>query len=215
MQQNHTSTIRGLNIAVIVLAALSLIASAIVFSVLANSKDLIYDYVASEGYSLYDDYGYDYDFDYDDLWDDDYGHHGNRYHASLGSTHPLAAAHAIPASSYYYGYEPDAMLALDLFFGIINGLLIWEMIASVAMLIFGILALVRAGKPEKLRQIMVFGILGAVISFLAGHIILTVLFIISAVMANKDKNALAPAPVPPVPPTPPTPPVPPQGTYPF
>ena len=98
-------------------------------------------------------------------------------------------------------------MALDLALGIINGLLIWEMIASVAMLVFGILSLVRTGKPEQLKQIMVFGILGAVISFLAGHIILTVIFTVSAVMANKDKNALVPMA--------PTTPVPPQGPYPF
>lgn len=204
MQQNHTSTIRGLNIAVIVLAALSLIASAIIFSVLENSKGLLYDYMSSEEYLLYE---YDYGFDYDDPWDDGYGHRGSGYHAGLGTVAPLITAHAAPVSSYQYGYQPDSRMALDLALGIINGLLIWEMIASVAMLVFGILSLVRTGKPEQLKQIMVFGILGAVISFLAGHIILTVIFAVSAVMANKDKNALAPMA--------PTTPVPPQGPYPF
>lgn len=222
MQTSHSSLIRGLNIAVVVLSALSLIASVAIFSFLANSKDMIYDYVASDGYyTLKDSLDYDYDYDYlDDLWDDyDYGHHGDRYHTGLHQAQqaPSAISHTLPADYYDYSYylDEDDIVALDIMFGIIDALLIWEMIASAGMLVFGILGLVRAGKPEKLGQVMVFGIIGAVLSFFAGHIILTVLFIISAVMANKDKNEILAAPIPPAEPPHVPPQVPPQGTYPF
>lgn len=199
MKPDHSSLIRGLNIAAVVLAALSLISCAIGFAVIEANKVYLYDAVADEYYSSYDYYYDDYwDDYYDDLWDDDYWYDDHGYssphHSSTGIHHAsFSAPAATPvASSYYddvYGVQ-DAWAALDITLAIVNALLIWEIIVSIAALVFGILGLVNAGKPQKLKSLVVFGIVGAVASFLGGHIILVVLFIISAVMASKDKNAL-------------------------
>ncbi len=198
MNTNHTSLIRGLNIAVIVLAALSLIGCAFTFTTIESSKGLIYDYVLSEyGYGqdyydydyLDDDFYYDFDdddFDWDGYWDDGYGHKGP-HHSSAALAHPVSLSSS-------YSYDEALTASVDLILGIVNAVLIWEIIVSLATLLFGIFGVVHAGKRDKLKMLMVLGIVGAIVSFLGGHIILMVLFIISAVMANKDKNMPLSAP---------------------
>lgn len=197
MNTNHSSLIRGLNIAITALAALTLICCVVGMGVLNSTKTYAYDAVASEyssGYYSDDWYDYfddDYWYDSDDWYDDDYWHdygHGGSHHASLQH-----GAALIPAASGYHSYGSsleDAYMAVDIMYNVINALLIWEIVVAIVVLLLGILGIVGAGKQEKLRTLMVFGIVGAVISFLGGHIILVVLFIISAVMANKDKTAL-------------------------
>lgn len=231
MNTNHSSLIRGLNIAITALAALTLICCMVGIGVLNSTKSYAYDAIASEySYDAYEDDWYDYlDDDYwydDDHWDDDYWHdygHGGSHHASI--QHDAAL---IPTASGYYSYGSDiedAYMAVDIMYAVINGLLIWEIIVAIVVLLFGILGIVSAGKQEKLRQLMVFGVVGAVVSFLGGHIILMVLFIISAVMANKDKTAMlnanmvavpveVPAPAPAPAPAPVAPPVTPDVPYP-
>lgn len=216
MNTSHSSLIRGLNIAITALAALSLITCIVAMVTLGSTKDFFYDAIAESYYdgdlSYYDDSWYDY-LD-DDFWYDDHDA-AHPHHTSLAAEHP---AQTMPV----YGYSTlsdsgidDAYVAMDIMIAVVNGLLIWEIVVSIVALLFGILGLVNAGKQDKLKQVMVFGIVGAVVSFLGGHIILMALFIISAVMANKDKTALlnanlaAAPPVPPTPPTSPAPPVPP------
>lgn len=188
MKTDHTSLIRGLNIAVIVLAALSLIASIVAFSAIEGNKSLIYDYALSEyGYTqdYYDYFDDDFYYDFDDDYWDGYSHNGP-HHSSASYA---ASAQMVPvSSSSLYTDEDVITYSIDIMLAIINGVLIWEMVISAAALVFGIFGVVSAGKREKLKAVMVMGIIGAVLSFFGGHIILMVLFIISAVMANKDKN---------------------------
>lgn len=212
MKADHSSLIRGLNIAVTVLAALSLVSCVVGLAVLGSVKGYAYDALAEEYARTYDyddywdDYYYDYWDDWDD-WDDDFGWdddgygygHGHGHHSNASVHH----AALTPAASGYYSYSgdiEDAYAAMDVTFGLVTVAVIWEIIISIACLLLGIFGIVSAGKPAKLKTVMVMGIVGAVVSFLGGHIILTALFIISAVMANKDKTALLnasmPAPAP-------------------
>ena len=48
-----------------------------------------------------------------------------------------------------------------------------------------------SNRPEKLKGVMVWNIVGAVASFFAGGLVTLVLCIVVAVFANKDKQALA------------------------
>lgn len=193
MKPIHASLIRGLNIGITVLAALSLITCVVGMTFLGVNKDYLYAALEEEyGASVYDpdylddfydDYLDDFYFDHD-LWDDDYGT-SHPHHASL-STESL-----VPVSDGYFGYSTsseDVEAIMDIALAVVNALLIWEIIVSAVTLVFGILGIVGAGKQEKLKALTVCGIVGAVIAFLGGHIVLVVLFIISAVMANKDKT---------------------------
>lgn len=206
MSADHSSLIRGLNIAVTVLAALSLVSCVVGLAVLGSVKGYAYDAVVEEYARTYDDAYWDdryYDF-FDDDWDDDYWYdHDHGYGRGYGHHSDASVHHAVlcPAVSGYASYPgdlEDAYVAMDLTFGLITAAIIWEIVVSIACLLLGILGIVGAGKPAKLKQLMVLGIVGAVVSFLGGHIILTALFIISAVMANKDKTALLAASAPPV-----------------
>lgn len=192
MNTNHSSLIRGLNVAVTVLAALSLITCVVALAAIGASKDYLYDAIAEEYYDgdldYYEyDYGFDYGYGLGDLLDDDWG---GPWHDGHGYDHPHHAALSASAPQHWvsspYGAE-DPLVALEVGLAILDALLIWEIIVSAVSLLFGILGMVNAGKPQKLGQIMGIGIAGAVVSFLGGHIILVALFIISAVMANKDK----------------------------
>lgn len=205
MKADHSSLIRGLNIAVTVLAALSLVACVVGLAVLGSVKGYAYDALAEEyarSYDYdYDDYFDDFYYDYLDDWYDDYGWDDDGYGHGFGHHSNASVHHAAltPAASGYHSYPgdiEDAYAAMDITFGLITAAIIWEIIVSIACLLLGIFGIVSAGKPAKLKTVMVLGIVGAVVSILGGHIILTVLFIISAVMANKDKTTLLNAAIP-------------------
>ncbi|MCI9129148.1 MAG: hypothetical protein HFJ65_02350 [Eggerthellaceae bacterium] len=225
MKPTHSSAIRGLNIAIIVLSALTLITAVVIYPFFAANMDEIGEYIADEMYMDYGrgdyyDYGYDYDYDLDDLLDDygygdgygddgyGYGngrhhyepyHHGSAHHtASLArALAPAQPAALMPVDYGYYDYSGNAVFLVGLMLTVLNVLMVWEMIVAVACLLFGILGCAWAGNPQKMKTIFVFGIIGAIVSFLGGHIILTALFVISAILANKDKKEAAAFPPPP------------------
>lgn len=75
--------------------------------------------------------------------------------------------------------------------GVFSILMVLLVICGIVVLVAGIMGVRGADKPEKLKSVMVWNIVGAVVSFFGTGIISAVLCIIVAVFANKDKNAYA------------------------
>lgn len=64
-------------------------------------------------------------------------------------------------------------------------------ICGILVLIAGIMGVRGADRPEKLKGVMIWNIVGAIASFCGAGIISLVLCIVVAVFASKDKNAFA------------------------
>lgn len=75
--------------------------------------------------------------------------------------------------------------------GVFSILMVLMAIGGIVILVAGIMGMRGADKPEKLKGVMTWNIVGAVVSFFCSGLISTVLCIIVAVFANKDKNAYA------------------------
>lgn len=114
---------------------------------------------------------------------------------SLGGCAALGSSAAIVASSGYDyiplddGYYMDTAAATGLM-GVLTFFMVVACIASVLILVAGIMGVRNADKPEKLKGVMAWNIVGAIAGLLGSWISL-VLCIIVAVFANKDKNAYA------------------------
>lgn len=100
---------------------------------------------------------------------------------------------AINDSGYDYFYTDEGyiieMSDINMLLGMLGGFIFWGFACLVLVLIAGIMGVRGANKPEKLKSVMVWNIVGAVASFLGAGIISLVLCIVVAVFANKDKNA--------------------------
>ncbi len=93
-------------------------------------------------------------------------------------------------SSMHYSFDSDDAFFVSAIMMLIGGgLSIWVLICCAAGLIAGIFGTLHAGNPAKLGFVMGWAIAGAILSFLGGNIITTVLLVIVAVFANSDKRA--------------------------
>ena len=94
----------------------------------------------------------------------------------------------------YDSLSPEGVASLvGLSIGIGMAFLVWGMLCAAVSLIAGILGLRNNSKPEKLGAVFGWSIAGAVVAFLSGRIITTILLVVAAVYANKLRNP-APAP---------------------
>lgn len=146
MQLDHAKAIKGLSIAVIVLAALGIIVSIIG----AIMMGIIGAAVSTYGPS----YGGNY-FDYD---------------------------------GFNYYYDTDDLAIMSLIMSVGSGAFVFAMICCIVVLVAGIIALRNGSNPQKLSSVFGWSIAGAIIGFLGCGFITTVLCIIIAVFANKDKR---------------------------
>lgn len=109
-----------------------------------------------------------------------------------------AGGAAVSGSGYDYFYTDDGYVIetsdLNAILGVLSILVFWVFVCLVLVLVAGIMGVRGANKPEKLKGVMTWNIVGAVAAFLGAGWISLVLCIIVAVFANKDKQALAAAP---------------------
>lgn len=92
------------------------------------------------------------------------------------------------ANSYELAHDTSDAMALMAIVGVIGGMfLVWAILVSVVSLIAGIIGLRNCQNPAKLGSVFGWNIAGAIASFLCGSIVVTVLCIIVAVFANKDR----------------------------
>lgn len=99
--------------------------------------------------------------------------------------------HSIASSLHDAGFTDDEAVALfTVLFGMLGVALVWALICSALALVAGIKAMGAGADPTKLKSATTWSIVGAVASFLGCGIVTTVLCIIVAVFASKDKSAL-------------------------
>ena len=104
---------------------------------------------------------------------------------------------AISGSGYDYFYTDDGLYFttddVSVLLGMLGFLVFLVIVCAVLILIAGILGVRGAAKPEKLRGIMIWNIVAAVVSLLSCCWVSLVLCIIVAVFANKDRALYAAA----------------------
>ncbi|MEC4272803.1 hypothetical protein VJ923_06495 [Adlercreutzia sp. R25] len=109
-----------------------------------------------------------------------------------------AGGAAISGSGYDYFYTDDGYYItvddMNMILGVAGVLVFLVLICAVLILIAGILGVRGANKPEKLKGVMIWNIVAAVVSLLSGCWVSLVLCIIVAVFASKDRKLYA-APV--------------------
>ena len=105
---------------------------------------------------------------------------------------------AISGSGYDYFYTDDGLYFttddVSVLLGMLGFLVFLVIVCAVLILIAGILGVRGAAKPDKLRGIMIWNIVAAVVSLLSCCWVSLVLCIIVAVFANKDRALYAAAP---------------------
>lgn len=150
MYQNHAKALKGLGIAIVVLAALSIAGCLLGLAFTVFSGGMAATLVP---------------YSYNDA--------------------------SIASEMHEMGLSDDEAVALfAMLFSMIGAALVWALICSALALVAGIKAMGAANDPAKLKSTMTWNIVGAVASFLGCGIVTTVLCIIVAVFANKDKAAL-------------------------
>lgn len=187
MQNDHTGAIRGMAIANIIITGLSLIllisCSAMLAANIGPLMDLVDEY-ADSGYI-------------DDYLDDGNGSIFDNASLDAASVDVTltAAGHShsdggLISSDPFSNESADYTdLVSDIIVGVIAVVaVIWGLMLALTLLA-AIFILVYCGKPEKLQAQVIWSIVGAVISFLSCSIVVTILFIISAVFASGDKKA--------------------------
>lgn len=111
-----------------------------------------------------------------------------------------AGGAAISGSGYDYFYTDDGYYIttsdMTALLGMLGVVVFLVLVCAVLILIAGILGVRGANKPEKLRGIMIWNIVAAVVSLISGCWVSLVLCIIVAVFANKDRALYAAAPAP-------------------
>lgn len=109
-----------------------------------------------------------------------------------------AGGAAISGSGYDYFYTDDGYYItvddMNMILGVAGVLVFLVLICAVLILIAGILGVRGANKPEKLKGVMIWNIVAAVVSLLSACWVSLVLCIIVAVFASKDRKLFA-APV--------------------
>ena len=107
---------------------------------------------------------------------------------------------AISGSGYDYFDTDDGLYFttddVSVLLGMLGFLVFLVIVCAVLILIAGILGVRGAAKPDKLRGIMIWNIVAAVVSLLSCCWVSLVLCIIVAVFANKDRALYAAAPAP-------------------
>lgn len=161
MQNEHTKAIRGLNIAVIVMSALTICGL------------LIGAVALGLGTAALNEYGPD-----------------AIQYSQNHPDHSMAAHMHDDYYDVDVDIDADDLMGLANF-GMAAGFagIGWELVTCVATLIAAIAGVRHADKREKLGLLFGWGIAGAVAAFLGGRIITCVLMVISVVFAQKDKNA--------------------------
>lgn len=160
MQESNARTLRGVSIAVVVLAVLAILTFLLgaiavgIFGAIATDPSLYGDGIAIDGYN-----------------------HGR-----------------------YDSLSPEGVASIvGLSLGIAIAFLVWGMLCAAVSLIAGILGIRNHDKPEKLGAVFGWSIAGAIVAFLSGRIITTVLLVVAAVYAHKLRNpapaAYAPQPM--------------------
>lgn len=100
----------------------------------------------------------------------------------------------VASTGYDYFYTEDGYIIevsdINALLAMLGFLVFWMIVCYVIVLVAGIMGVRGAAKPEKLKGVMIWNIIGAVVSFLGAGIISLVLCIVVAVFANKDKKAL-------------------------
>ncbi len=88
---------------------------------------------------------------------------------------------------YYYDdyYDPATMQLVSI---VTNALMVWACVCSIFTLVVGIISLRFGSDPQKLGMVFGWSVAGAVVSFIGSGIIVTILLIITAVFAHKDKQ---------------------------
>ncbi|WP_302964572.1 hypothetical protein, partial [uncultured Adlercreutzia sp.] len=108
-----------------------------------------------------------------------------------------AGGAAVNGSGYDYFYTDDGYIIetgdINALLGVAGILVFWMFVCLALVLIAGIMGVRGANKPEKLKGVMTWNIVGAVAAFLGAGWISLILCIIVAVFANKDKQALTSA----------------------
>lgn len=109
-----------------------------------------------------------------------------------------AGGAAVANSGYDYFYTDDGYIIqtsdINALLGMVGFFVFWVFICLALVMVAGIMGVRGANKPEKLKSVMVWNIVGAIASFLGAGIASLVLCIVVAVFANKDKQAFAAAP---------------------
>lgn len=109
-----------------------------------------------------------------------------------------AGGAAVANSGYDYFYTDDGYIIqtsdINALLGMVGFFVFWVFICLALVMVAGIMGVRGANKPEKLKSVMVWNIVGAIASFLGAGIVSLVLCIVVAVFANKDKQAFAAAP---------------------
>lgn len=99
----------------------------------------------------------------------------------------------VSGSGYDYFYTDDGVVIntsdVNMILGIAGVLVFWMIVCFVIVLIAGIMSVRGAARPEKLKGVMIWNIIGAIAGFIGAGIVSLVLCVISAVFANKDRNA--------------------------
>ena len=91
----------------------------------------------------------------------------------------------------YDSLGPEGIASLvGLSIGIAMAFLVWGLLCGATSLIAGILGIRNYNKPEKLGAMFGWSIAGAVVAFLSGRIITTILLVMAAVYAHKLRNPL-------------------------
>lgn len=171
MQKVRAKTIKGLSIANVILSGLCIIIfliGIIVFSALAEYSEPIANSIS---YSSYGAYTSSYDLTA--------AHHDWGY--SYGSPY------SYDFDLDEYGFDTDAEV-LALAFQMLVFLMVAGLILQAVSLAAAIIMLINSDKPQKLGMVFGWGIAGAIIAFLSGGVVQTVLFVLAAVFAYKDRQ---------------------------
>lgn len=171
MQKVRAKTIKGLSIANVILSGLYIICfliGIIVFSALAEYSEPIANSIS---YSSYGAYTSSYDLVS--------AHHDWGY--SYGSPY------SYDLDLDEYGFNTDAEV-LALVFQMLVFLMVAGLILQAVSLAAAIIMLINSDKPQKLGMVFGWGIAGAIIAFLSGGVVQTVLFVLGTVFAYKDRQ---------------------------
>lgn len=161
MQTNHSKTIKGLSIAVIVISAIG------IFSCIAGL------FALGMGAFAWDQYGMDSII---------YSH--NQHDGSM-------AGHLNDGYYGFYYDEDDLFGLVNFALALGGVLAVWELVSSVVTLVAGILGLKRGDEHPRMGSVFGWSVAGAIVAGLAGRFITCVLLIVVAIFANKDKNMTA------------------------
>lgn len=164
MQKTRAKTIKGLSIANIILSGLYIVCfliGIIVFSALVEYAEPIMDSIVSSSMSeSYDPWTYSLHHNIPDY---------NSYDSSI--------------YDYEYGVELLALTFKSLAFLMAAGL-----VMQAVSLAGAIIMLINSDKPQKLGMVFGWGIAGAIIAFLSGGVVQTVLFVLGTIFAYKDRQ---------------------------